>query len=503
MTQTTKTPGARPRGPGASPGTVEATLAKGKLGTFMVAFFMVAALGPLLVNAGTLPLAYAATGVTAVPAACVVLALILGVFMVGYLAMSRYIENPGVFYAMIGRGLSRPAGVTAGWLALLAYGCLQLSLFGFIGPQLTGFLHDNFGWNLSWWVCALAVWALVGAFGLAEVNVSATFLGILSIAEIVIGFVIDIMGLIHHPATGGFHPGPFNPARISRAGIGPMAAIITLCFVGVEMGVVYGPEARDAKRTVLRATIVSLIGATVIYVLASWAMDVYYGSFVTGAAGSLGAQLYFGMGTGLATSAGHTLLLTGVIAAMLAFHNTEMRYIFSAARARILPSTLGRVGRSGVPRIASLLQSLLGLGAIGVIQLFQWDPQIQWFYMASAFGGFVIMGLFAVTALAVIVFFWREKHEERAAVRLGLPVLALLLLGGMVAACAANLRLLFGISATDPTITRLYWLLAATVILALGWSAYLRWRDPDAYAKLSGPVKGAAVRTAPTNGDAA
>jgi len=501
MTQTTETPGARRGGRGASPGTVEATLAKGKLGTWMVAFFMVAALGPLLVNAGTMPLAYAATGITAVPGACVLVALVLSVFIVGYLAMARHVENPGAFYAMIGRGLGRPAGVTAGWLALLAYGCLQLSLFGFIGPQLAGFLHDNFGWNASWWACALAVWALVGILGLAEVNVSATFLGILSVAEIVIGFVLDAAGLVH-PAAGGFHLGPFNPGRISWAGVGPIGAILTLCFVGIEQGPVYGPEAREAKRTVLRATVVSLVGAALIYVCAAWAMDVHYGPSVAQAAGTLGPEVYFGMGHGLAASTGHTLLLTGVIAAMLAYHNTETRYIYSAARARILPSVLGRVGRSGVPRVASLLQSLLGLGAIGAIQLFQWNPQNQWFYIASTFGGFVIMGLFAVTAIAVIVFFRREGRGEHVAVRLWLPVLAALLLAGMVGACAVNLPLLFGIGAGDPTIPRLYWLIGVTAAIALAWSVFLRWRDPDAYGRLSGPTQ-STVRRRPAGGDAA
>ena len=103
---------------------------------------------------------------------------------------------------------------------------------------------------------------------------------------------------------------------------------------------------------------------------------------------------------------------------MLAYHNTDTRYIYAGARARILPSFLGHVGRSGVPRNASLLQSLLGLGTIGATQLFQWNPLSQLFYISSTAGGFMIMVLFAVTAIAVVAFFWRNHHGEHVAVRM-------------------------------------------------------------------------------------
>lgn len=491
MTQTTETPSAR--GAGASPGAVEAALALDTLGTRQVAASMIAALGPLLVAAGTMPLAFAATGITAVPGATVLVACVLTVFIVGYLAMSRHVEeNSGAFYALTGAGLGRPLGVVAGWLALVGYTFMQVSLYGFIGTQLEGFAQANFGWNLTWWEWALIVWALVGMLGIREINISARILMYLSLAEIAIVLVLSTIGLAH-PAAG-FHADPFDPGRISWAGVGPISAVIMLCFIGVEQGVVYGPEARDARRTVLRATIASLAGATVIYVLAAWAMDVFWGVSVTQSAGQFGADLFFNMGKGLPEATGHTLLLTGVIAAMLAYHNTDTRYIYAGARARILPSFLGHVGRSGVPRNASLLQSLLGLGTIGATQLFQWNPLSQLFYISSTAGGFTIMVLFAVTAIAVVAFFWRNHHGEHVAVRMLLPVLSALLLAGMVIACALNLPMLFGIATDDPTIVRLYALLGATVVLALARSAYLWKRDPLAYRKLSGPDQ-RAVRT--------
>lgn len=474
-----------PEAPGAPPGTVESAL-RGTLNSRQVSFFMIAALGPLLVSGGTFPEALAAIGITAVPGACILIALVLGAFAVGYLAMAHYAPNSGAFYALVGQGLGRPAGVAAGWLALVGYCALYVSLYGIIGVQAAGFIHDNHhAWNPSWWACALAVWVLVGILGLFEVKISARVLGVLSLAEIVIVLVISGFGLAH-PAHG-VPLAPFNPARISWAGIGPLSAILTLCFVGFEQAPVYGPEARNPRRTLPRATAVSLAGATVIYVAASYSMDVHYGAGIVQAAGSLGSQLFFGMGQGVAVSGGHLLFLTGIIAAMLAYHNTMTRYEYSAARAHTLPAVLGRVGASGIPRAASLLQSFIGLLTICAAQLLHWDPLTQLFYVASSFGGFTIMILLAVTDVAIIAFFVRDRRGEHAATRLWTPMVTAAVLAGMVVACAVNLPSLLGVAPSDPSIARLYELLIAMAVLGLARSLYLKWRHPDSYRRLAGP----------------
>jgi amino acid transporter len=68
---------------------------------------------------GVVTTLYAVTGLSAIGAAFVAVALVLAVFAVGYVAMARRITNAGALYAYISRGLGRPAGVGAA-LALLA-----------------------------------------------------------------------------------------------------------------------------------------------------------------------------------------------------------------------------------------------------------------------------------------------------------------------------------------------------------------------------------------------
>src|SRR5579859_5386335 len=114
---------------------VSQALARDRLGVPAVLFFVLAGVAPLTVAAGVIPTAYATTGLTGIPAAFLVVAVILGIFASGYVAMTRYITNSGAFYAFISQGLGRVPGVSAALVALLAYTLLQVGLYGAFGPN--------------------------------------------------------------------------------------------------------------------------------------------------------------------------------------------------------------------------------------------------------------------------------------------------------------------------------------------------------------------------------
>jgi amino acid transporter len=80
------------------PGAVSRALATDRLGVPAVLFFVLAGVAPLTVAAGVIPTAYATTGLTGIPAAFVVIAVILALFALGYVAMARAIRNAGAFY---------------------------------------------------------------------------------------------------------------------------------------------------------------------------------------------------------------------------------------------------------------------------------------------------------------------------------------------------------------------------------------------------------------------
>lgn len=54
--------------------------------------------------------------------------VILGLFAVEYITMSRYVNNTGAFYACITAGMGENIGSLASFIALFAYICVQLAV---------------------------------------------------------------------------------------------------------------------------------------------------------------------------------------------------------------------------------------------------------------------------------------------------------------------------------------------------------------------------------------
>jgi hypothetical protein len=93
-----------------APAVDSATLAKDRLGIPAVLYFILSAMAPMTVVAGVVTTMYAVTGLSAIGAAFVAVALVLAVFAAGYVAMARYVTNAGVLYACISPGARAARG---------------------------------------------------------------------------------------------------------------------------------------------------------------------------------------------------------------------------------------------------------------------------------------------------------------------------------------------------------------------------------------------------------
>jgi hypothetical protein len=74
-------------------------LARDRLGIPAILFFILSAMAPMTVATGVVTTMYAVTGLSAVGAAFVAVALVLALFAVGYVAMARHITNAGGAWA--------------------------------------------------------------------------------------------------------------------------------------------------------------------------------------------------------------------------------------------------------------------------------------------------------------------------------------------------------------------------------------------------------------------
>jgi len=78
-----------------------------RIGTLSLVSFLISASAPMTVLAGGIVATFAVTGVVGVPVAFPIIALALGLFTVGYAAMSRHIYNAGAFYSYLAQGLGK------------------------------------------------------------------------------------------------------------------------------------------------------------------------------------------------------------------------------------------------------------------------------------------------------------------------------------------------------------------------------------------------------------
>ncbi|WP_211228519.1 APC family permease [Glycomyces tenuis] len=462
-----------------------ASLAKGRLGTSRLLHFSLTAATPLTVIAGGVVVMYAIAGQSGIPIAYITIAAILAVFAVGYTAMARHITNAGAMYAFVARGLGRPAGVGAAWVAACSYSALQVSLYGLLGLQGAALIERFTGAVVSWSVPALAAWALITVLGTRAVDLNAAVLAVLLAVEIAVVAVFSVSNLLH-PAGGSLSFGALSPAALTGPGAGALLALAFVGFVGFEAPTVYAEEARDPRRTVARATFATIGVLTLIYVIASWSMPVAVGDDQIGQAASADPDLMFTLAGSQLGAAwftiGQLLLFTSVTAAGLSFHNTVARYLFALGRERVLPARLGRTSpRTCAPAIASLAQSGIAGAVIVLWVLLDLDPLVDLFYSVGTSAGIGLIALVTACAVAVLAFFWRHRSGESAWTARIAPLLACAALAWVLYLSVAHFHTLLGVD-QDALLPRLVPILVGFLAAAgIVWGLVLRRLLPETY----------------------
>jgi amino acid transporter len=483
----------------ARPSAVSRALARDRLGIPAVLAFILAGVAPLTVAAGLIPTAYGVTGLTGIPAAFIAVAVILAVFATGYMAMSRNIVNAGAFYAFISQGLGRAVGVAAALVALLAYSCLQIALYGMLGPSAASQAAVHLGVHAAWWAWALGAWAVITVLGLLRVDITGRVLGTLTAIEIAVIAAEAVTGLAH-PAGGQLSFATLSPSALTSQGfgtVGVLAVIAVLGFSGFEQAPVLAEEARHPRRTIPVTTYTALGLIGVVYAGSAWAMAAHAGdSHVVAAANAQGPALMFSLGGSVLSQAAQWLFLTSLFAAALAFHNAVWRYAFALGREGVLPGWLGRTGSNNIPKAASLAQSATGLAVIGAFAAAGWPPMTGLFFGGGTTGGFGILILLAVTSVAVIVFFARNPRGETVWSRLIAPALAALLLTGLAVLAVLHYDTLLGV----PPGAAAGWALPASyavlAVAGLAWGLVLKIRRPAVYAAIGLGAHAARVQAA-------
>ena len=211
---------------------------------------MLAAASPLIGLTGAVPSAMVLGNGLGTPMAYVAVGLILALFGVGYVAMSRQVTNAGALYAYVGRGLGLRIGIGAATVALWAYNTVQVAVYGFFGVVMSAQLNTWFGITVTWWVCAFALLALIQVFGWLNIEIGSKVLGVLMACEWTIMLLMAFSILFKGGAGDGYAVTKvFNPSVI-MAGAPGVALVAFASMFGFESSALYGEEVRDPKRSI-------------------------------------------------------------------------------------------------------------------------------------------------------------------------------------------------------------------------------------------------------------
>jgi amino acid transporter len=470
----------------ADPFAFDSGLRRGRLGTAHLVFFTVAASAPLTVLGGGVTTMYAVSGNIGAALSYVLLAIVLGIFAVGYAAMSRYVTNAGAFYSYIANGLGRAGGVSASFVALAAYNSIQIGLYGLFGFIFGDFMSTKFSVQLEWWVWALVAWVVVGVLGLLRVDLNASVLAVLLILECIAVVIFDVVAL-RHPAGGEITLDGLAPTNLFSAGFGAVLAFGIASFTGFESGAIYSEEVKDPRRTVARATYIAVAFTGLFYALSAWALTVLTGPENAPTATADGPGVIFGAlgqyAGAIVADVATVLFITSVLAALLSFHNGVARYLFALGRERVLPRFLGATSsRTGAPVAGSAVQSLLALVIFLSFALAGRDPLFDLFTWLSGISAVGVVLLMTLTSAAVVGFFnSRLSGPESAWQRIIAPVLGTTLLGAVLVVLVVNFKSLLA----PETPAYLQWLLPAIILVAavigLLWGIALKSLRPRVY----------------------
>lgn len=466
-------------------------LVRRKLGTAQLSFYTISASAPLTVLGGGVVATLAVTGNLGTPLSFLVLGVALALWSVGYAAMTRYLDYGGAFYTYLARGLGGVWGVASAAVALVAYNGIQIGLYGLFGVVASALAGAQFSISWPWYAWAAVAWVVVGVLGLFKVDLSAKVLGVLLVLEVLAVTVFDL-GAFGHPAGGGVSWDGLSFNHLFGAGLGGVLAFGIAAFVGFESAAVYSAEAKDARRTVARATYIAVGFTSVFYCVSALALIVAAGAgqIVTLAQDPNAGlpfnfiERYYGHAIGVGANC---LLVTSVFAALLSFHNVVARYTWSAGVEGVLPRfTATTSRRTSAPVAGSLLQSVLALIVVAVFVAVGGDPMTQLFTWLSYIAAVGVLLLMLGTSIAVIGFFRKQRAPETAWQRAIAPALAAVALAAVLGVTAANADAVLGTARGSLLTYVLPGIVAVTAVAGLVWGLVLKVARPQLYAGIGG-----------------
>jgi amino acid transporter len=357
---------------------------------------------------------------------CVCVALVIGEY-------AKRLPSAGSFYTYLTRTFGPKTGFVTGVMLFGAYLLLFPFQLDFFGNFVSSLLAAS-GVHISWIVFAAALIVLSTTLGVLGVKPSLRTgliaLGIEMLILLVFALVIIVKG-----GASGNTLAVFNPSSSLKGSSGLLTAVVytIFSFVGFESATTLGDEARQPRRTIPRAVMLTTLVVGIFFVIVSYAVTIGYGTSPAHASALASAATPFNTladhyGSGVLSVFVNLAVISSFSALNIVTVIAVSRILWKMGKDRMLPEVFGRVNHRQSPHVACLTAGALALVAsVAFGQVYGPEAFASWLsYFATLF----FIAAYLLISGGLIRFIWRDYRSEFSWLRhAALPVISIVAMG--------------------------------------------------------------------------
>ena len=441
--------------------------------------------GPMVAVNGYMPLEITVAG-TGAPFAFILSMLSMLIFVVGYLAITKYIPKTGNFYLYVSAGLGKKAGLGSAFMAIASYILILGNVYLFLGITFTEVVQYYFDVATPWWIWSLVGWAIVSLICHLNVEFSAKFMVIVMLLEVL--FIAIFNGsILFSTERPPLEIAPLLPTSLMDGNVVMPLLFGIMLFIGLEATTVYRDEVKNPDKTIPKATYLSIFFIGLIYTVTCYFVMAAYGKnafdVATNNPTGMFSDLVVSYWSTTALEIKFALIATSLIASLVSINNVATRYIYGLAKDNIIPQQLAKIhDKHESPYIASIVVQII-LVCVTVPFVMMDKPVDAIFANMAGLGVAGIIFLMALVSVSIIIYFRRNKQFKEHIVKTTImPVLSILIMGGNSIFIFMNLEMVIGGEKADAWIFNL--LLIAMFISGVALALYYKIAKPHLYQKI-------------------
>lgn len=317
-----------------------------------------------------------------------------------YAFMGKMVPSAGSAYAYTRVGLGSGVGFLTGWTVMIDYILLPMLNYLLIGLYLAERFPSVPAWVFS--LIALVLVTGLNIVGVAAVKSANVVLVLLQVVFFAIFFVY---------AARAFDPSaqlldPFVGPGFDITSVASGAAVLCLSFLGFDAVSTMAEEAREPRRSIPRAVILTTVIGGLFFVAVSWFAHMASPDVMTGDAADVAAvEMLTRIGGNLLTALFLAAYITGALGSALASQASVSRILYAMGRDRLLPRQIfGTLS----PRFRTPVGAII---VVAVISLSALVADVDFVASIVSFGA---LSAFTMVNLSVIATYL--VHAERRTV---------------------------------------------------------------------------------------